>query len=103
MLIAGAGMGVIVACYAEVASQFTATGGTYLYLRSAFGRLIGTAGRLDDAADAPHRLRGSVNLLVAYLGEFWPAATQPLPRLPSSRCSSARCAVNYRGVGAGTT
>src|SRR5215467_4306500 len=41
VLLAGAGMFVIVACYAEVASQFTETGGTYLYLRRAFGRLVG--------------------------------------------------------------
>src|SRR5215467_10970245 len=41
VLLAGAGMAVIVACYAEVASQFTETGGTYLYLRRAFGRLAG--------------------------------------------------------------
>src|SRR5215467_2040034 len=41
VLLAGAGMAVILACYAEVASQFDETGGTYLYLRRAFGRLAG--------------------------------------------------------------
>ena len=41
VLLAGAAMTVIIACYAEVASQFEETGGTYLYLRHAFGRLIG--------------------------------------------------------------
>jgi amino acid transporter len=41
VLVAGIAMVVIIACYAEVASQFDATGGTYLYLRHAFGRLIG--------------------------------------------------------------
>src|SRR3974377_930947 len=41
MLLAGAGMGLIIGCYAEVGSQFTETGGTYLYLRHAFGRLGG--------------------------------------------------------------
>src|SRR3974377_1865707 len=41
MLLAGAGMGLIIGCYAEVGSQFTETGGTYLYLRHAFGRLVG--------------------------------------------------------------
>ena len=63
----------IVACYAEVASQFTETGGTYLYLRTAFGRLTGMQvgwlmllSRLTAAA-------AGVNLLVTYLGEFWTA------------------------------
>src|SRR5258708_35085115 len=41
VLIAGAGMAVIIACYAEVASQFTETGGTYLYVRHAVGQLAG--------------------------------------------------------------
>src|ERR1700751_4054545 len=41
VVLAGAAMAVIIACYGEVASQFTETGGTYLYLRRAFGKLIG--------------------------------------------------------------
>src|SRR6202140_1412456 len=81
VLIAGAGMAVIIACYAEGASQFTETGGTYLYVRHAFGRFAGLQvgwlallSRL--TACAP-----GVNLLVVYLGGFWPAATPPLARL----------------------
>src|SRR5256714_13736974 len=72
VLIAGAGMAVIIACYAEVASQFTETGGTYLYVRHTFGRFAGVQvgwlmllSRLTACAAA-------VNLLVIYLGEFWP-------------------------------
>src|SRR5215469_6017448 len=75
VLLAGAGMGVIIACYGEVASQFTETGGTYLYLRHAFGRLAGLQVvwltllvRLPAGAAA-------VNLLVSYSAEFFPAAT----------------------------
>ena len=41
VLIAGAAMGVIMACFAEVASQFQEAGGPYLYARAAFGRLTG--------------------------------------------------------------
>src|SRR5256884_7349360 len=45
----------------------------------------------------------AVNLLVIYLGEFWPAATQPLPRLSViSVFLASLAAVNYRGVAAGT-
>jgi amino acid transporter len=40
-LIAAAGIGVVIACFAEVASQFGAAGGPYLYVREAFGRLPG--------------------------------------------------------------
>src|SRR2546423_8410299 len=103
VLIAGAGMAVIIACYAEVASQFTETGGTYLYVRHTFGRFAGVQvgwlmllSRLTACAAA-------VNLLVIYLGEFWPAATQPLPRLiVISVFLASLAAVNYRGVAAGT-
>src|SRR5437764_6874963 len=41
VLLAGGAMGVIMACFAEVASRFTQTGGPYLYSRVAFGRLLG--------------------------------------------------------------
>jgi amino acid transporter len=103
VLLAGAGVAVIVACYAEVASQFTETGGTYLYLRRAFGRLVGvevawlfTLSRLTAVA-------AGVNLLVTYLAEFWPQATQPVPRLAIITVFvGGLAAVNYRGVGAGT-
>lgn len=37
VIIAGAAVGVIMACYAEVASYFTESGGPYLYARTAFG------------------------------------------------------------------
>ena len=103
VLLAGAGVAVIIACYAEVASQFTETGGTYLYLRRAFGRLVGvevawlfTLSRLTAVA-------AGVNLLVTYLAEFWPQATQPAPRLAIITVFvGGLAAVNYRGVGAGT-
>jgi amino acid transporter len=103
VLLAGCGMGVIIACYAEVASQFSETGGTYLYLRHTFGRFVGIEvawlmllGRLTACAAA-------VNLLVVYLGEFWPQAPEPVPRLiVMSLLVGTLAAVNYRGVGAGT-
>jgi basic amino acid/polyamine antiporter, APA family len=102
MVLAGCATGVIIACYAEVASQFSATGGTYLYLRCAFGRLTGIQvawllllSRLTASA-------ASVNLLVVYLGEFWPQATQPVPRLLIiTLFLGTLAAINVRGVGAG--
>src|ERR1700722_9284152 len=41
VLIAGAAVAVIMACFAEVASQFSEAGGPYLYARATFGRLMG--------------------------------------------------------------
>jgi APA family basic amino acid/polyamine antiporter len=44
-----------------------------------------------------------VNLFVTYLAEFWPQATQPLPRLAIiTGFIGVLAAVNCRGVGAGT-
>jgi amino acid transporter len=80
VVIAGAAMGVIMACFAEVASQFSEAGGPYLYARSAFGRLTGIiVGWMlylaQTAAPA-----ANANLFVIYLAEFWPLAKEPLPR-----------------------
>jgi APA family basic amino acid/polyamine antiporter len=41
MALSGVGMGLMMACFAEVASRFTAPGGAYLYTRTAFGRFVG--------------------------------------------------------------
>jgi len=103
VLLAGAGMSVIIACYAEVASQFTGTGGTYLYLRRAFGRLVGVQVAWLSILSRITAIAAGVNLFVTYLGEFWPQATQPLPRLAIiTAFIGGLAAVNYRGVGAGT-
>jgi len=104
VLLAGLGMGVIIACYAEVASQFTATGGTYLYLRRAFGRLTGLQVGWMSLLTRLTACAASVNLLVAYLAEFWPGATHSVPRLLIITVFvGALSWVNCRGVGAGTT
>jgi basic amino acid/polyamine antiporter, APA family len=41
MVLAALGTAVIMACFAEVASQFSEPGGPYLYVRTAFGRFPG--------------------------------------------------------------
>jgi amino acid transporter len=74
VLIAGAAIGVIMMCAAEVASQFSQAGGPYLYARNVFGRLIGlvvgwTFYLAQSAAPA-----ANANLFVIYLAEFWPGA-----------------------------
>jgi basic amino acid/polyamine antiporter, APA family len=102
VVLAGVGMSVIVACYAEVGSQFSGTGGTYLYLRRTFGRLVGIQVGWMSLLTRLTACSASVNLLVTYLGDFWPGATQPLAKVVIiSVFVGALALVNYRGVGGG--
>ena len=80
VVIAGAAIGTIVACFAEVSSYFSDAGGPYLYGRTAFGQLIGilvgwTLYLAQAAAPA-----ANANLFVIYLAEFWPAVKNPALR-----------------------
>jgi amino acid transporter len=101
-LLAGAGIGVIMACFAEVASRFTEAGGPYLYARAAFGRFLGIEMgwllwlvRLSAAA-------AGANLFIIYLAEFWPGAKQPLARaLVLTALLGVLAAINYCGVKSG--
>ena len=101
-LIAAAGIGVVIACFAEVSSQFTAAGGSYLYAREAFGRFIGIEigwllwlVRLTAAAAA-------ANLFTNYLAEFWPAVQEPITRLLVLAVLIGFIAVvNIRGIKSG--
>jgi amino acid transporter len=93
---------VIIACFAEVASQFTQAGGPYAYGRVAFGRFIGIQmgwmlwlGQITAPA-------ANANLFVVYLGEFWPPAQHALPRLLIlTLLVGMLVAVNFRGVRVG--
>jgi amino acid transporter len=103
VLIAGAAMAVIMACFAEVASQFSEAGGPYLYARVAFGRLTGIlVGWMlylaQTAAPA-----ANANLFVIYLAEFWPAAKEPWPRfLILTLLVGLLALINARGARQGT-
>src|SRR5580698_7771370 len=102
VLFAGAGMAVIIGCYAEVASYFHEAGGPYLYARAAFGRLMGiqTAWMLWlGQVSAP---AANANLFVIYLGEFFPHAKDPLPRaIILTVLVGLLTLINIRGVRAG--
>jgi APA family basic amino acid/polyamine antiporter len=99
---AAAGMALVVACFAEVASRFGQAGGPYLYARVAFGRVVGIEMawltylvRLTAAAT-------NANLFVIYLAEFWPAATGPTASPVVLALILLPLAIaNYRGVGFG--
>jgi amino acid transporter len=73
-------MAIIMACFAEVASQFTGAGGPYLYARTAFGRLIGILVGWMLYLSQTAAPAANANLFVIYLAEFWPAAKAPWPR-----------------------
>jgi basic amino acid/polyamine antiporter, APA family len=103
VLLAGATIGVIMACFAEVASQFSETGGPYLYTRVALGRFVGiqTGWMLWLAQMAAPA--ANANLFVIYLGEFWPQARAPVPRFVIlTLLIGILTFINYRGVRAGT-
>ena len=103
VLLGGAVTAVMIACYAEVASRFAQAGGTYLYVRVAFGRLAGIQVGWFWLLAALTARAGAANLFVIYVGEFWPRATHTIPRfLILTTLVGILAAVNYRGVRAGT-
>jgi amino acid transporter len=70
----------IILCFAEVGSRFDETGGPYLYAREAFGPTIAfEVGWLIWLARLT-AFAANCNLLIIYLGYFWPGATTALWR-----------------------
>jgi basic amino acid/polyamine antiporter, APA family len=103
VLSGGLVMAVIVSCYAEVASQFTGSGGSYLYVRYTFGRLAGIQVGWLNLLTRFTAYAAAVNLFVQYLGQFIPEVAQPVPRLiVITLLVGTLVLVNYRGVSGGT-
>jgi APA family basic amino acid/polyamine antiporter len=103
VLLAGLAIGIIIACFAEVSSRFDSAGGPYLYSRIAFGPAVGlqTAWMLWLAQVAAQA--ANANVLIAYLGEFWPDATSALTRfLLITVIIGVLASINFYGVKAGT-
>lgn len=74
-------VGLIVLCYSEVASRFSATGGPYLYAREAFGPAVGfEVGWLYWVVRVA-TFAANCNLLVTYLGFFIPGANEGYMRI----------------------
>lgn len=74
-LAAGAGVLVMVLCFAEVSSRFTDAGGPYLYAREAFGPLVGfQAGWLTFWIRAT-ALAANLNVFIEYLTPLWAGAS----------------------------
>ena len=102
VLSAGA-VGVIMACFSEVASRFSYTGGPYVYAQEAFGRFMGIQVAWLVWFVRSTACSANADVFVTYLGAFWPDATRPVPRLIIlTLLIGILAAINVCGVKAGT-
>lgn len=95
-------IGVIMACFAEVASRFTGSGGPYLYTHETFGRFLGL--QMGWMAFLVRLTAGAtnVNVFTAYFGEFWgPASGRAGAGFITIVLLAFLALVNFRGVRAG--
>ena len=99
MLVAAGIVSTIIACMAEVASQFNQTGGPYLYVRSAFGRFAGLQVGWFWILASIGGGAGCANLFVQYLGSIWHPATEAGVRIAIiTLLIAVPAAANYFGV-----
>jgi len=97
--VAFAGVALIAACLAEVASYFQEAGGPYLYAREAFGRFVGIQIGWLTWLSRISACSGVANLFITYLTAFVPAAQAPVVRGGIlAALIGFLAAVNYRGV-----
>ncbi|MCI0404033.1 MAG: amino acid permease [Acidobacteria bacterium] len=98
-LVAGAGIAVVVVCFAEVSSRFTQAGGPYLYAREAFGPFVGLQIGWIAWLVRVTSAGANANLFALYLAELWPPAGSPGGRaLVLTLLILVLTYVNYRGV-----
>lgn len=101
-LVAFAGVAVIAACLAEVASYFQEAGGPYLYAREAFGRLAAIQIGWLTWLSRITACSGVANLFITYLTAFLPAAKMAWVRAAIlTALIGILAAVNYVGVSSG--
>jgi len=102
-LVAGAGIGTIMACMSEVASQFTDAGGPYLYAQETLGRFVGIAVGWLTWLSRIAASAAAANLFKIYLVVLVPSANRAALRATAViLLIGFLCGVNVRGVGAGT-
>jgi amino acid transporter len=91
--------GMIVLCFAEVGSRFTATGGPYLYTRDAFGPTAGfTIGWLMWIARIT-AFAANTSVMLSYLGILWPpVSTSPVRTSVVCAFTLALTIINLVGV-----
>ena len=102
MLVAALIMSAIVACMAEVGSQFEEAGGVYLYVRTAFGRFAGLQVGWFWLLASIGGGAASANLFVQYFATIWPAAQHSVVRIGIiTTLIAIPTAANYVGVRSG--
>jgi amino acid transporter len=100
---AAAGIALVAGCLGEVASQFSQTGGPYLYARTALGRFWGIQIAWMTWLSRLAAASGTANLFATYLAEFFPRAVQPIYRMAIlAVLIGALAVINYRGVRSAT-
>ena len=103
MILAGLGMGLVMACFAEVASQFSSGGGAYLYSKTALGDFAGMQVAWFSLLAPVGACAASVNLFVIYLAGFVPSFDQGVLRIVvMAILIGALTLANYVGVRSGT-
>ena len=89
----------IILCFVEVSSRFTGTGGPYLYAQEAFGPAVGFQVGWMNWISRVTAYATNCNLLVVYLGFFWPAAVSGFWRaLLIILITLTLTVINYIGV-----
>jgi basic amino acid/polyamine antiporter, APA family len=94
MILAGLGMGMVMACFAEVASQFSGGGGAYLYAKTALGDFVGMQVAWFSLLAPVGACAASVNLFVIYLAGFLPSAGYGFS---TCDCNGCPCRRTYAG------
>jgi amino acid transporter len=98
-IVGAAGNAVIVLCFAEVASRFTAAGGAYLYARESLGRLAAIQVGWLSYLTRLSAVAAGANLFTDNLAEFFPAVEREAVRVTVLTVMLALFAlVNYRGA-----
>jgi APA family basic amino acid/polyamine antiporter len=89
----------IILCFAEVSSRFNETGGPYRYAREAFGPAVGFQVGWMNWIARISAYATNCNLLIIYLGFFWPAAGAGFRRaFVITAITLSLTAINYIGV-----
>jgi amino acid transporter len=103
-IVAAAGIGVIVLCFAEVSAQFRSAGGPYLYAREAFGPFVGLQVGWITWLMRVSAAGATANLFVMYLGAVWaPARTTGVRWAIITLIFVVLAVINIRGVHQGAT
>jgi basic amino acid/polyamine antiporter, APA family len=101
-VLAAALMGVLIFCFAEVASRFTQAGGPYIYAQAAFGPFVGIQMAWMSYFVRCITAAVQANLFTTYLAELWPAAaTRPGEIAVTTAFIGLHALVNMRSVGSG--